>query len=61
MKTQKCLMGICPYCENEILLSDILDKKTRSFEKKRVLHGEMRMLCCPNCHKILGFRQYGRN
>ena len=53
-------MGKCPFCEIEIKLTDILDKKNRSFERERSIHGKIQMYSCPNCQKILGFSEYGR-
>jgi len=42
------------------MLNDILDKKNRSFERKREFYGFIQMYSCPNCQKILGFSQYGK-
>lgn len=48
-------MGICPHCNTEVKLSEVLAKKHITFELERTNHGYNYMYNCPNCQKILGF------
>ncbi|MFY0651265.1 MAG: hypothetical protein JXQ96_04495 [Cyclobacteriaceae bacterium] len=36
---------VCPYCEKKV---------TRLVEVKRTFFDITRVICCPECHKILG-------
>ena len=66
-------MGICPYCESEIHLSDFFSEhenkkkflglKTynRNFQGESYninLGNAVKMYTCPRCNKILGFSEY---
>ena len=43
-------MGNCPYCKQELLLTDvIIETKAVGYFKKKIMY------TCPHCETILGF------
>ena len=57
-------MAKCPYCNEEVHLSDFFSEMRKSFSGriKGTFKGEkinrVKMFVCPHCEKILGFTDF---
>lgn len=56
-KNKTLPMGICPYCEAELHLSDFLLKDNREFVGLEVKKGFI-MCFCPRCKKIISLSKF---